>query len=194
MLFSIYQSRFSRSKKVKEKSREWPQSQTAPLPRSQKEEETDKSKQALIRNVERGQGVWKMNVSTIKSKNFRESLECFWPIWAASIDESEHILTWWEIMKYKIKQLSIETSRYLNLSKRTVYKYEQRINDIKDTSKHLEKQELMYLKQKVREYYDQQLSALKIRARIKYFEEKEKSTFFFSIPRKRTLMIKYEQK
>ena len=42
-------------------------------------------------------------------------------------------------MKYKIKQLSIETSRYLNLSKRTVHKYEQRINDIKDTNKHLEK-------------------------------------------------------
>ena len=135
-----------------------------------------------------------MNVSTIKSKTFRESLECLWPIWAASIDESEHILTWWEIMKYKIKQLSIETSRYLNLSKRTVHKYEQRINDIKDTNKHLEKQELMYLKQKVQEYYDQQLSALKIRARIKYFEENEKSTCFFSLPRNRTLMIKYGQK
>ena len=82
-------------------------------------------------------------------------------------------------MKYKIKQLTIETSRYVNLSKRTVYKYEQRINDIKDTNKQLEKQELMYLKQKVQEYYDQQLSALKIRARIKYFEENEKSTIFF---------------
>ena len=41
-----------------------------------------------IKIVERG--VWKMNVSTIKSKNFIESLECLWPIWAASIDESEH--------------------------------------------------------------------------------------------------------
>ena len=88
-------------------------------------------------------------------------------------------------MKYKIKQLSIETSRYLNLSKRTVHKYEQRINDIKDTNKHLEKQELMYLKQKVQKYYDQQLSALKIRARIKYFEENEKSTkCFFNTEKK----------
>ena len=51
----------------------------------------------------------------------------------------------------------------------------------------------MYLKQKVQEYYDQQLSALKIRARIKYFEENEKSTISFSIPRKRMLMIKYGQ-
>ena len=43
----------------------------------------------------------------------------------------------------------------------------------------------MYLKQKVQEYYDQQLSALKIRARIKYFEENEKSTnLFFNTEKK----------
>ena len=47
-------------------------------------------------------------------------------------------------MKYKIKQLSIETSRYLNLSKRIVHKYEQRLNDIKDTNKYLEKQEHVF--------------------------------------------------
>ena len=52
----------------------------------------------------------------------------------------------------------------------------------------------MYLKQKVQEYYNQQLSALEIRARIKYFEENEKSTKFFFNMRKRILMIKYGQK
>ena len=58
------------------------------------------------------------------------------------ITDYTNILVWWEMVKYKIKQLTIETSRAINLSKSTVEKYEKRINEIKDSNKYLDKNEV----------------------------------------------------
>ena len=54
--------------------------------------------------TEKGPGVWKMNVSTIHSAQFRESIMYLWPTWESKITEYEDILVWWEMVKYKIKQ------------------------------------------------------------------------------------------
>ena len=71
-------------------------------------------------------------MATIHSPQFQESIEYLWSTWKSKITDYTNILVWWEMVKYKIKQLTIETSRAINLSKSTVEKYEKRINEIKD--------------------------------------------------------------
>ena len=73
-----------------------------------------------------GPGVWKMNVATIYSAQFQEGLENLWPIWKESISQYANITVWSEIIKYRIKQLTIEKSRTLNINKHTISKYEKK--------------------------------------------------------------------
>ena len=71
-------------------------------------------------------GVWKMNVKTIRSKIFHESIEKIWPLWSNAID-SYHIPTaWWEMVKSKSKHLTIEISKSLNISKYKLTKIEKK--------------------------------------------------------------------
>ena len=132
-----------------------------------------------FKKIDHGPGVWKMNVSTITSEQFRESLEHLWPIWKSNISQYENITVWWEITKYKIKQLTIEMSCSLNTKKHAISKYEKRINEIKDSDKYLDKQEYLFLKQKIKEFYEKQTAAAAIRSRVKNYEEGEKSTKYF---------------
>ena len=53
--------------------------------------------------TEKGPGVWKMDVATIYSAQFRESIEHLWPIWKSKIPDYEDILVWWEMVRHKIK-------------------------------------------------------------------------------------------
>ena len=119
-----------------------------------------------INNVERGPEVWKMDLSTIQSLRFQESIEHLWPQWIQSVGDYDNMISWWEMVKYKIKQLTIETRRSLNLRKSTVDKYEKRIHEKKDSSESKHKHEYTDLKCKIEEYYNNQLNAVKIRSRV----------------------------
>ena len=133
----------------------------------------------------RGPGIWKMNVKTIQSSIFRESIETLWPIWTSEIELYESPITWWEITKYRIKHLTIETSKSLNITKGSLLKMEARLNEIKDSENNLLKHECKNLKQQIKEYYEKQLEAAKVRSRIKIYEEGEKSSkFFFNTEKK----------
>ena len=124
-----------------------------------------------------------MNSKTIFSKTFRESLEKLWPIWSDEINSYQNPMAWWEIIKYKIKHLTIEISKSLNISKQKIIQIEKRLNEIKDSDDERLKREFEYLKQKTKQYYENQLDAVKIR--IKCFEEGEKSSkYFFNTEKK----------
>ena len=120
-----------------------------------------------------------MNVATIYSAQFRESMKHLWSIWKSKIPAYEDILVWREMVKHKIKQLTIETSCSLNLNKWITAKYEKRIEEIKDFNKYLNKKEFSYLQKLIKEFYENQSAAAKIRSRIKYFQKGEKSTNCF---------------
>ena len=133
----------------------------------------------------KGPGIWKMNVKTIQSTSFRKSIETLWPIWAGGLTSYESPLSWWEVTKYKIKHLTIEISKSLNITKYKLQKMEARLNEIKDSENNILKQESKNLKQQIKEYYENQLEAAKVRSRIKIYEEGEKSSkFFFNTEKK----------
>ena len=58
-----------------------------------------------------------MNVATLGSTQFQESIETLWPCWKGSISQYSNITVWLEMIKYKIKQLTIEISRNININK-----------------------------------------------------------------------------
>ena len=91
-----------------------------------------------------------MNTATIFSAQFQETIENLWPIWKSTISDYENILVWWEMIKYKINQLTIERSRTLNINKQIFAKYEKRIDEIKDSNKYLDKQEFYTCKSKLK--------------------------------------------
>ena len=106
-----------------------------------------------------------MNVKTIQSNIFREIIETLWPLW--------------------IKHLTIEVSKSLNITKCKFQKMEARLNEIKDSENNILKNQCKYLKQQIKEYYENQLEAAKIRSRIKIYQEGEKSSkFFFNTEKK----------
>ena len=78
----------------------------------------------------KGSGIWKMNVQTIQSSIFRECIESLWPIWASKMELYDNPTVWWEITKYKIKHLTIEISKSLNITKSKFKKLENRLNEI----------------------------------------------------------------
>ena len=133
-----------------------------------------------------------MNVKTIQSSIFRESIETLWPIWANEFDSYENPIVCWEVIKYmyKIKHLTIAISKSLDITKSKFIKIENRLNEIKDSENNLLKQECKTLKQQIKEYYETQLEAAKIRSRIKTYEEGEKSSIFFLIRKRKTRLTK----
>ena len=112
-----------------------------------------------------------MNTATIFSAQFQENIENLWPIWKSTISDYENILVWWEMIKYKIKQLTSETSRTLHINKQTIAKYEKRIDEIKDSNKYLDKQEFLYLQKQIKHLYEKHAAAAKVRSRIKYMRK-----------------------
>ena len=69
--------------------------------------------------------------------------------------------------------MTIETSKTLNDRKYKIKTYESRLNEIKYSSDNKDKNESLQLKQKINDYYEKQLMAVKIISRIKYFEDGE---------------------
>ena len=54
-----------------------------------------------------------------------------------------------------------------------------------DSNKYTDKAEVTYLQKRIKDFYENQTAAAKIRSRIKYFEDGEKSTKFFLSTEKR---------
>ena len=59
-----------------------------------------------------------------------------------------------------------------------------KFNKIKDSENNILKEECKILKQQIKEYYQKQLEAAKVRSSIKIYEEGEKSSKFFNTEKK----------
>ena len=132
-----------------------------------------------LEKCSKGPGIWKMNANTIQSNIFRESLEKLWPGWVRRIDDYDDILTWWDMIKILLKHLTIDISKSMNIKKPTIEQLEKRLNSIKDSDKNIHKQECKNLQKTIKQYYEKQTEAARIRSRVKDFEEGEKSSKYF---------------
>ena len=129
-------------------------------------------------NNDRGPGVWMMNVEVLKSPIFDL---CFRETWKRAIEtkpEYTDYRIWWDKLKRDIKELAIWVSRENSYSRKAeISDVEAEIAKIKDKAGQEERES--DLKTKLNELYDAKYEGEKIRSRLQWWEEGEKSSRYF---------------
>ena len=128
--------------------------------------------------TERGKGIWKMNTSNIINEQYKESFIEMWTNWQSKKPLYNDIKVWWDIGKRYIKKLTQEYSRQISLEKRTILKeLETSITSFKRNGNNHEELELM--EKEYEAIHSKQVEGAKIRSKIQWWEEGEKSTKYF---------------
>ena len=130
----------------------------------------------------RGRGIWKMNVSILTNDVFRNA---FFDKWAQLIKEKHlysDIQTWWDIAKKGIKSLAMNVSTYLKRKENErVEELETKLNTMSNMDSHGNSAyiEISKIKEELFDIYTRRGEGSKIRSRVKWWEEGEKSTRYF---------------
>ena len=84
-------------------------------------------------DINRGPGMWIMNLETIKSEQFRHAFKIWWDNWKIEKNKYNDIREWWDLAKNKIKLLTMEISRNLNCkqNKKEIDRLERKLDKLK---------------------------------------------------------------
>ena len=140
-------------------------------------------------DIERGPGIWAMNFNTITSELFTKAFNTWWGKWKNEIERFRNIQEWWDVTKTKIKYLTMQISKQLKKgqNKKDIEKFEKQLEDLKSSTDDgdIIKGKILELENLIKKYYTQKAEAAKIRSRIKWAEEGERSTrYFFELEKK----------
>lgn len=129
--------------------------------------------------MERGSGYWKMNIDVMNSILFDNTFKAFWKTWHKEINQYESKKKWWEITKIKIKEISIQVAKQLSKEKNIkLSQIEKALN--KEKNRHpVDITEVNKLTNEYNNLWQQKTNGARIRARVKHYEEGEKSSKFF---------------
>jgi len=130
--------------------------------------------------VKRGPGIWKMNEKVVKSDLFAVAFQQFWASWVTEKRKFKNIKEWWEMTKIKIKEITIWAATKLSKNK-------DKIEDLeKDLANAIDTEDREKIHKQIKDYYESKSEAARVRARVQWHEEGERSTaYFFSLEKKR---------
>ncbi|KAK3091503.1 hypothetical protein FSP39_020293 [Pinctada imbricata] len=131
-----------------------------------------------IEKISKGPGIWIMNKRTIQSEQFRDTFNAFWDYWKYEIKNYDSIKIWWELTKKKIKEITINISKALNRQNKNLLDKEKKL-DILLRGDDTDENEINKLKTEIKESYKIKSDGYRIRSKIKYYENNEKSTKYF---------------
>ena len=125
-----------------------------------------------------GKSYWKLNCSILSEQSFRDKYIEKYLMWQTLKPAYESPTQWWESVKGRTKDLCIEYC----VDKSQAFK-----NRIKDLSEELDelimasatKAELDRVKTEIKTMNETKLEALRVRSRIKIYEQDEKNTSYF---------------
>ena len=131
-----------------------------------------------ISETEHGKGIWKMNVSILDTPLFQKMFSSMWSEWKERKSEFVHIQTWWDLGKKKIKDIAISCSKILNNEKNKMTKYlEDKIPFLRTTpDKNIE---IAKLECELKSIYENRAHGARIRSRVQWWEEGERSSKYF---------------
>ena len=131
-----------------------------------------------------GKGIWKMNTDILMSELFQKSFKSFWSHWQIKKSDYKDIGKWWDIGKKKIKDLTINVAKSINKSrKEEIDKLEKEIENAQVANKSMESIEEM--KRNLKKLLEHKGEGARIRSRVKWFEEGEKSSkYFFNLEKR----------
>ena len=134
--------------------------------------------QLRITETKQGKGMWKMNRNAMESELFNESFKNWWPAWKAKKPLYDDLNKWWDVGKKKIKELAIQISLELRKNKMIeLNDLEKKIAALHQESGKIE--EMHVLKERLMKLYENDAEGVKIRSRVQWFEEGERSTKYF---------------
>ena len=126
----------------------------------------------------RGKGAWKMNTSNILNEQYKQELTELWTHWQSKKPLYNDIKIWWDIGKRHIKNMTKDFSKGINRERRSKLKaLEERINSLKQNENNNE--ELKPLQEEYENIHSKETEGAKIRSRIQWWEEGEKSSKYF---------------
>ena len=131
-----------------------------------------------VNNVKVGSGLWKMNVSVLKSNLFQKAFKSMWMSWQRSKENYQDMGMWWDLGKKKIKDLTISISQLIARERnREKEVLENRLKFLKD--RNMQKDEINEIQMKLRKIHEQNGVGARVRSREKWWELGEKPTRYF---------------
>ena len=141
--------------------------------------------------LKRGAGYWHFNNKLLTDAQFTQDITTFWADWTAQKANYDNPLTWWDKAKYRFKQIAINHSiRRSRADKLKRTELERKVTQLQnvanstgsseDTVKYLE------ARNELKQFDLSELEAIKIRTKVEYTEQGEKSTrYFYSLQKRR---------
>ena len=71
----------------------------------------------------KGQGIWKLNTTILKQKQFQNTFKKFWSSWTIEKPKYENHNNWWEIGKIYFENMAIEYSTEKNQQTKNKYNH-----------------------------------------------------------------------
>ena len=127
----------------------------------------------------KGPGIWKLNTSILKHKNFQEIFKSFWTYWQKQKRKYDNQLLWWDAGKLYLKTIIIEyctkRNKEINQKQQTLIE-----NITKEKSKINSNIEIINkYQQELNEIENYTLTGTIIRSKEKIILNEEKPTKFF---------------
>ena len=127
----------------------------------------------------KGPGIWKLNTSILKHKNFQEIFKSFWTYWQKQKRKYDNQLLWWDAGKLYLKTIIIEyctkRNKEINQKQQTLIE-----NITKEKSKINSNIEIINkYQQELNEIENYRLTGTIIRSKEKIILNEEKPTKFF---------------
>ncbi len=135
--------------------------------------------QLMKDEIETGPGRWILNSRTLKTKLFMNTFSNFWKKWKLMKCKYNNVAEWWEESKLKIKDIVIWCGKKAKSKEDNEFKnLEKTLKDIQTNNpdKH---NEIEIIKQQIDRIQQTRSEGARIRAKVKWLEEGEKSSRFF---------------
>ena len=128
---------------------------------------------------EKGPGYWKFNNSLLDSELFNKTFLAFWDGWKNNINKYKSKREWWEVTKYKIKNIAIHVSKQISLkTKIQASILGKKLEQLKNSSNSNE-DEIRKVEKELNDLWDKKTEGARIRAGAEWHEKGEKSTKYF---------------
>ena len=139
---------------------------------------TDHSAVDLLLNpVEssRGPGIWKMNSELLLNNDYRQEFTNLWTKWKQKRNRYSDIKLWWDLGKKHIKSFTMQ------YAKEHSFKNKNKLNDLQSKLNELNKENEEYsaLQKEYEDIFESKTKGARVRSKVKWWEEGEKSTKYF---------------
>jgi len=137
-----------------------------------------------LNKVKRGKGVWKLNNSLLKCNEFCNEVSRFWEGWQILKPAGTPLLEWWDEGKIKIKEIAIKISKQqakIRKQLETIIRdeYQEAVKHFDEDPNLTNAGILKRANNNLNRWEKQNINGVKVRARVQWCEQGEKSHGFF---------------